>query len=121
MNYETIILEMLSRIQSLEQQVEILTEQIDSVSPSMANRKVTTLDIQNYIEQLKRDAIENGETYLQIKANEIHRALHLKSRFPMVCNAMRKCMQVGDEVIHETPSGYSSTLEIKYALGGREK
>lgn len=36
------------------------------------------------------------------------------SRYPMVCNAMRQCMKDGDQVIYETQSGYSSTLEIRY-------
>lgn len=112
MNYETIILEMLSRIQALEEKVQMLSE---AVEPSPAE-KVTTFDIQQYIERRKRESADRGERYLVLKANEIHKALGLKSRFPMVCNAMRKCMNAGDEVIHETPSGYSSTLEIRYYI-----
>lgn len=114
MNYDTIILEMLSRIQALEQQVEQLMSQAGTAPASTSTEKVSTQDIQNYIEQLKQEAAEGGKAFLQIKANDIHKALRLKSRFPMVCNAMRHCMQSGDVIVHETPSGMSSTLEIRY-------
>ena len=40
----------------------------------------------------------------------------LKNAMPMVCNAMRQCMGENDIILHETPSGYSSSLEIKYFL-----
>lgn len=116
MNYDTIILEMLARIQALEQQVEQLMVQSDADLTSISDGKVRTREIQNYIEQLKEESRESGKEFLQIKANDIHKALRLKSRFPMVCNAMRKCMREGDIIVHETPSGYSSTLEIKYYL-----
>lgn len=118
MNYDAIILEMLSRIQELEKQMAALTGQRNNnQTTAKAGEKISTPQIEVYIEQLKRDAAENGEPCLQLRANEIHRALRLKSRFPMVCNAMRKCMRKGDEIVHETPSGYSSTLEIRYYLG----
>ncbi len=123
MNYDTIIVEMLSRIQALEGQVGELAEIIGRISDCSVNvetenvaksEKITTATIREYIEQLKKNAMNSGEKCLTIKANDVHKALHLKSRFPMVCNAMRQCMSDTDEIVYETPSGYSSTLEITY-------
>ena len=65
-----------------------------------------------------KSVYESNEKFLVLKANDIHKNLPLKNRTPLVCNAMRQCMKANDEVVHETPSGYLSTLEIKYYLKG---
>lgn len=134
MNRDSVIVELLSRIQALEEQVEALssgthlhTEAAPAPAPALATQeetapavrsgpKVSTSDIRNYIQEQKRLASENGESELILKASGIHRALSMKNRIPMVTNAMRQCMSEGDEVLHDTPSGKSSTLEIKYYL-----
>lgn len=114
MNYDTVILEMLMRIQNLENEVERLKGVIDGNEVTPA--KMNTDGIKEYIENIKYSAAENGEESVILKANDIHRQLDLKSRMPMVCNAMRMCMEEGDEIVYQTASGYSSTLEIKYNL-----
>lgn len=125
MNYDTIIVEMLSRIQALENQVKELEKLIDhsaahltghDTNAEIQTRRVTTAIIRDHIEQMKQNAAQAGEGSLTIRASDIHKAMQLKSRFPMVCNAMRQCMSDYDEVVHDTPSGYSSTLEITYHL-----
>ena len=114
MNYDTVILEMLMRIQNLENEVERLKGVIDGNEVNAG--KMNTEGIRNYIENLKNTAAANGEEFITLKANDVHRQLDLKSRMPMVCNAMRMCMEEGDEIVYQTASGYSSTLEIKYNL-----
>lgn len=116
MNYDRIIIEMLSRIQSLEDEIKELRTMIEGNVQEKNEGKISTADIRDYIEQLKKQATKEGKCTLELRANEIHKALNLKSRFPMVCNAMRQCMNDGDEVLHETASGYSSSLEIRYIL-----
>lgn len=140
MNYDSIIIEMISRIQALEEKVQELSagdspaaapvmQATAPAAPVMqaaapaapaasAGPKVSTPDIRDYIVEQKRLAAESGEPVLILKAGDIHRALHMKNRIPMVTNAMRQCMSEGDEVLHDTPSGKSSTLEIKYYLTG---
>ena len=123
MNYEKIIVELLSRIQTLEEKVDIL---MNSKSEETASKthdevvcdvvKVTTKDIRDYIELQKEDAKNKGEEFLILRASDIHRMNHLKNAMPMVCNAMKQCMSENDIVLHTTPSGYSSSLEIKYML-----
>lgn len=121
MNYDTIIVEMLSRIQTLEQQVNRLSDMQEQVGIQQnSENQIGTKDIYNYIKSLKQSSYDEGETFLLLKANNIHRNLKLKNKMPLVCNAMRQCMNAGDKVIHETPSGYSSTLEIKYFLNAGE-
>lgn len=80
--------------------------------------RITMADIRAYIEGRKTQAHAKGQAELTLKSNDIHKALQLKNRMPMVCNAMRQCMSADDAVLHATASGYSSTLEIRYQLTG---
>ena len=111
MDYDKIILELLGRIQVLEEQVSVLMGE-----PQEEERKVTTKDIREYILLQKNAAKEKGDAKVVLVARDIHRELNLKQRYPMVCNAMRDCMQKGDVVIFQPPKGNSSTLEIEYRL-----
>ena len=114
MNYDKVIVELLARIQVLEDQVSFLMESGHDVGKS--KNKISTSDIRDYIEELKEEARNNGCSVLVIKAGDIHREKKLKSAMPMVCNAMRQCMGNEDKILFQTASGYSSTLEIEYKL-----
>ena len=114
MSYDKIIIEMLSRIQTLEEQVAALSMTQQHEKASQERNKVTTADIRDFIDKQISEATERNEKYITFKALDIHNALKLTSRYPMVCNAMRQCMKDGDQIIFETQSGYSSTLEIQY-------
>lgn len=111
MDYEKIILELLSRIQILEEKVDALTK-----TKKEEKASITTNDICKYITELKELAKEEGKNSLILISREIHKQLSLKSRFPMVCNAMRQCMGENDKIIFQPPKGNSSTLEIEYKL-----
>ena len=63
---------------------------------------------------MKITARSAGKKYIILKSGDIHKMLELKSALPQVCNAMRQAMNEGDVVLYTTPSGYSSTIEIKY-------
>ena len=78
--------------------------------------KISTRDIKDYINECKKIARDNGKDCLALVAGDIHREMKLKSAMPMVCNAMRQCMDIEDIVLYETASGYSSTLKIEYKL-----
>ncbi len=122
MNYDTIIIELLSRVQALEEQVKRLEKSHEDNSKGMRGnnmdglKKVTTADIKKYIEDLKQKAREQNEISIVLVARNISNELGLKQRYPMVCNAMRQCMNSNDEIVFSPESGYSSTLEIKYYL-----
>ena len=77
---------------------------------------MTTQEIREYIQELKNQAKENGQTSIILRSGDIHKDLDLKNCMPPVCNAMRQCMGIYDVVVHTTPSGNSSTIEIKYIL-----
>ena len=111
MDYEKIILELLGRIQVLEEKVNALT-----MDKSEVKSAITTSQICDYVKELKRQAKEKGEGKLVLVSRDIHKQLNLKSRFPMVCNAMRQCMQEEDRILFQPPKGNSSTLEIEYKL-----
>ena len=102
MEYEKIILDLLIRVKSLEEK--------------NGRKQLGTAEIKQYILELKERAAEKGLSQINLKANDIHKALGLKSRMPAVCNAMKQCMNPGDVVLHETASGFSSTYEIQYKV-----
>ena len=112
MNYEKIIVELLGRIQALEEKVEALEKGRNEKGEEL----MSTEDIRRYIKELKRIAMEEGKVSLVLIARDIHGDLNLKSRYPMVCNAMRQCMEENDVILFQPPKGNSSTLEIKYML-----
>ena len=123
MNYEKVIIELLSRIQTLEEKVDLLMSNQTKESTVKTHDdnvtgvvKVKTKDIRDYIEAQKEEAESRGEEFIVLRASDLHRINKLKNSMPMVCNAMRQCMGEKDIVLHETPSGYSSSLEIKYML-----
>ena len=113
MNYEKIIVELLGRIQVLEEQVAMLMQDKKQASEQEGN-KITTDDIRQHILGLKTEAKNEGKKFIILKSGDIHKALNLKSAMPQVCNAMRQSMNEDDIVLHTTPSGNSSTIEIQY-------
>ena len=115
MDYEKIIVELLSRIQTLEEKVASLMDQQETPKEKVGE-KMTTENIRQYIMQLKENAKANGKNILVLTARDIHGALNLKSRYPMVCNAMRDCMGSSDIILFQRPKGNSSTLQIEYKL-----
>ncbi|MBR5245794.1 MAG: hypothetical protein IKV25_00295 [Clostridia bacterium] len=115
MNYEKIIVELLSRIQTLEEKVDLLMEK-KSNNEKEDEEKMTMEQIREYIRELKRQARASGKKSLILISGDVHKDLELKDRMPSVCNAMRQCMNLGDVVLHTTPSGKSSTIEIEYKL-----
>ena len=115
MNYEKIIVELLGRIQLLEEQVTMLMNERNRETVQ-DTEKVTTEDIRLYIANLKKSAKEAGKSFVILKSGDIHKAMQLKSAMPQVCNAMRQSMGEGDVILHTTPSGNSSTIEIQYHI-----
>ena len=113
MNYEKIIVELFGRIQVLEEQVAMLMQDKKQASEQEGN-KITTDDIRQHILELKTVAKNEGKKFIILKSGDIHKALKLKSAMPQVCNAMRQSMNEDDIVLHTTPSGNSSTIEIQY-------
>ncbi len=121
MNYDKIILEMYSRIQSLEEQVKSLTEQVNSFPQQSIERPknhdgVGTKDVREYIERRKEEAKNNGATYLILIAGEIQKELNIKNRIPSVCNAMQQSMMPGDEVLNTSNSGLTTKHTVKYYI-----
>ena len=115
MNYEKIIVELLGRIQVLEEQVALLMQEKNQVAEQEI-KKITTDDIRQYIVELRTAAKAQGKKFIILKSGDIHKELGLKNAMPQVCNAMRQSMNEGDIVLHSTPSGNSSTIEIQYNI-----
>lgn len=115
MNYEKIIIELLGRIQVLEEQMATILEGQNSANKKIT-KKTSTSDILEYIEELKEDSRKEGKKIIVLRSGNIHTEMGLHNALPQVCNAMRQAMKDSDVVLHTTPSGYSSTIEIQYSL-----
>lgn len=119
MNYESIILELLDRIKVLEIKVAEL-EKNGQDTPTIHHKatnkimKSYTQQARDYINERKAEARQNGLSEIVLVCNDIQQALGLINRAPLVCNAMYQCMKDGDEILHPTPSGKSTTIKIKY-------
>ena len=114
MEYEKIILELLGRIQTLEEQVAVLIRQ--DVKKANAEDKMTTDDIRDYIQEQKSIAKMAGKSELVLRSGDVHNDLGLKQRHPQVCNAMRTCMNAEDVILYQPPKGNGTTLRIQYKL-----
>ena len=78
MNYDTIILELLSRVQALEEQVQELKTKGEFSSTEKSRedklsttKKMTTGHIKDYIETQKQNARERGQKSLTLIARDI--------------------------------------------------
>lgn len=113
MNYDSVIIELLTRVQLLERQIEDLKgrQQDDEVED-----RTSTSDIFDYIIQQKQEAEQRGETSLVLRAGDVEKAVGLRNRITMVVNAMKKAMDPGDKILSSTPSGFSTTFKVEYRL-----
>ena len=113
MNYEKVVLELLGRIQTLEEQVAVLMSKQENGKEA---KKMTTIEIRKHIMEQKRIAKESGKTELVLRSGDVHNDLELSQRHPQVCNAMRQCMNTNDVILYQPPKGNGTTLQIKYKL-----
>jgi|GEM_PF-760109 len=140
MSIESIIFELMERIQVLEKKVARLesekagsgfaeneirnTDSAEIVSNEMIvktkNEAISLTQRQrarDYIDQEKFAARERGEKSVTLLCNDIQKALKIKNRPRNICEAMYDCMtNPKDRVLHAPPSGFSTTVLIEYCL-----
>lgn len=77
---------------------------------------IRSSEIRKYVIERVEYFRVHGAGSVVLVSGDIHRELGLRNRMPMVCGAMYHLMKSGDEILHTTPSGYSSTIKIEYQL-----
>lgn len=133
-NYESILLELLQRVQELEKRVGQLEAKengnnegaistssnfsIQQHFDSFSQKKISKMDqIRDYLEELFENAKAEGKTELTLRAGDVEKAVGLSNRIVMVINAMHEYQEkYRNEVLATTNSGYSTTVVIKYYL-----
>lgn len=125
MEYERLLLDLLQKVSILEEKVASLEklineDNIDSKSITKPEHGSYTSMVKEYIKKHIYNAKENGLESITLVSGEIQKAVGLKNRLPLICNAMRSAMKELNEfksiVVYEPPSGLSSTLEVKWLL-----
>ena len=101
----------------------ISAEPITKVTPIKNNgyktgngRKANKQVIVEYIKGVLTEARKQGKSYIILRAGDVEKAVGLSQRIVSVCHAMYDCMTTKDEVLSTTPSGFSTTITIKYYL-----
>jgi hypothetical protein len=73
-----------------------------------------TEKIRVYIREVLQQAKEAGAETVDLRSGDIHKEMGLVNRMPAVCNAMGSLRLYRYIIIHDTPSGKSSTKVIRY-------
>ena len=120
MEDKEIIMHLLERIDALEERIKKLEdkENIKEVKKVKPERGTYTKIVIDYINSQIENAKKEGKDYIELTSGDIQKAVRLKNRLPLVCNAMKKCMNEDCIIMHKTPSMQSSTLTIRWVLKG---
>ena len=90
---------------------------LDKNGPKTGNgKKANKQEIVNYIKSVLSQTQLQGKTYVILRTGDVEKAVGLSQRIVSVCHAMYDCMKTNDEVLSAPPSGYSTTVTIKYCL-----
>ena len=73
-------------------------------------KKVEEIDVFHQM----RNIIAHG--YVILRTGDVEKAVGLSQRIVSICHAMYDCMKTNDEVLSAPPSGYSTTVTIKFYL-----
>lgn len=79
-------------------------------------KKANKEEIVKYIHGVLTEARKQGKPYVILRAGDVEKAVGLSQRIVSICHAMYDCMKTNDEVLSAPPSGYSTTVKIKYYL-----
>jgi len=112
MEYEKTLLDLVERITKLEERVALLEDK-KPIKEKPARGTYTDMVIK-YINDTIAKAKVSGQSNITLTSGKIQRDVGLKNRLPLICNAMRKCMDEKSMIVYETPSGQSSTLAIRW-------
>ena len=128
---EKMLLEMIFKMQKLEEKVTELENTVKEMKESERNQTITgpsceapnqkrntnfTQAVRDYISEQKTSAKEKGLKELVLLCNDIQKAFNVANVTRSVCIAMYDCMSEGDVVLSAPPSGYSTTVRIKYFI-----
>ena len=118
MNYERVILELLERIQILEEKVANLEQNniCTIASKYLPEKESLVSKAKEYIIKQKQLAKQDGLSEITLVCNDIQKALRITNRPPSICAAMYDCMSMNDEILFASPSGKSTTVKIKYYI-----
>lgn len=124
MEYERLILDLLQKVSMLEDRVTVLENSLNtketenSSSISKPERGSYTNMVKNYLKEKIYNARDSGLESITLVSGDVQKAVGLKNRLPLICNAMRSVMseltEIKSIIIYEPPSGLSSTLEVKW-------
>lgn len=105
-----------NQVREVSTAIPLNMQRTQSKPDSVICKKTSASDIRSYIQNLLDLSRQRGEHTCVLVSGDIHRIMGLANKMPSVCNAMYKLMRPGDAILHNTPSGHSSTIKIEYNL-----
>jgi hypothetical protein len=88
--------------------------------PDRGDRKPRPLDFVDALSAMFAEAFRAGESFLEVRAGQLHRKVGgydgPNHRMVPACNAMRKLMRSGDQILDQPPKGNGASLKIRYIL-----
>jgi len=81
--------------------------------------KPTAEDFRKALNDIFQQETNAGQPYVSVVSKNLHKLVGgypAVNRMPLCCNIMREAKRDEDTIISESPSGLSTTLEIKYLL-----
>jgi len=91
-------------------------KKVMSVTRTNSGGKSLTQDVRDYIQKQFDKERSLGKKAAILVSGDIEKDLGWSHRTPIVCEAMYSKMREGDVVLHTSPSGKSTTIEIEYHL-----
>ena len=128
MNYDRVIVELLDRVAKLEDEIRKMKGETEAATVTLntdiskygEKTKSYTQGVIDYLEALIQKAKEDGKEYIDVVSYDLQKAVGLKNRIPLICNAMRKVMRDCEfEILADTPSQNSSTLKVRFFTKGK--
>lgn len=140
MNYDSVILELMTRVQAAEQAVKKMEESFAAFKAEVLEKlaaeeqtaparhtaekgasSIGTQQIVSWIEKMRKEARANGEETLTLNAGEIERQLGISGKLVLVVNAMKQAMRAQDRVVSPPQEKITKGFTVVYQLSQQEK
>ncbi|MDR2266919.1 MAG: hypothetical protein LBE09_04970 [Christensenellaceae bacterium] len=88
----------------------------DQIAEKFRTSSITEREIVEHINEMKNSAENATKKALILNSDEVHEAMKLQDKKPMVCRAMKATMGKEDKLLEERLKGYTESIIVEYKL-----